>query len=94
MSQSAQGDSLSDHRRQALREWLAQTNGKIRAEDLWDDTLLIQQRIITSLQVMDLIDLLEELTGRSIDVERLTPGVFASINSISRTFLEEDSHGC
>jgi acyl carrier protein len=93
MSQFAQADSLSAHRRQALREWLAQANGMIRAEELQDDTLLIQQHIITSLQVMDLINLLEELTGRSIEVERLTPGVFASINSISRAFLEEESNG-
>ena len=91
MSLSAQGHSLSALRRQSLREWLAQANGRIRAEELEDDTLLIQEHIITSLQVMDLINLLEELTGRSIEVDRLTPGAFASINSISRAFLEDYS---
>lgn len=93
MSQRMASESLKAQRKQALRDWLAQANGNIRPEELQDDTPIIEQGVIKSLQVMDLINMLEELTGRSVDVERITPGVFASINTISRAFLEEDNNG-
>ena len=41
--------------KQALREWVALKSGKVRSEDLDDETPILEQRIITSLQVMDLI---------------------------------------
>ena len=55
--------------RQSLRDWIVKTNGKIRAEDLADDTPIIDRRIISSLQLMDLILMLERLSGNPIDAE-------------------------
>lgn len=75
--------------RQALRQWILQKNGKIKVEDLADDTAIIEQRIVTSLQLMDLILNLEKLTGNPIDVEQLKPGVFRSIDSIYKNFCED-----
>ena len=74
--------------RQSLREWIAKTNGKIRAEDLNDDTPIIERRIISSLQLTDLILMLERLSDNLIDVEMLKPGAFRDINSIYRNFFE------
>ena len=74
--------------RQNLREWIAKTNGKIRAEDLSDDTPIIERRIISSLQLTDLILMLERLSDNLIDVEMLKPGAFRDINSIYRNFFE------
>ena len=50
--------------KQALKEWV--TSGKVRAEELGDETPIIEQRIITSLQTLDLILFLEHLTGNAI----------------------------
>ncbi|HYR83076.1 MAG TPA: hypothetical protein VE422_03250 [Terriglobia bacterium] len=73
--------------RQALRDWIVKTNKKIRPEDLDDDTPIIERRIITSLQLMDLILMLEKLSGMPIDAEILQPGAFRDINAICRNFF-------
>src|SRR5437867_10732023 len=57
--------------RRRLREWVVQKSGKIGPEDLADDTPFLEQRILSSLQIPDLILFIEEVSGRSIDVERL-----------------------
>jgi len=73
--------------REALRSWIANTNGKVQPEQLSDETPIIEQRIITSLQVMDLIFFIEKLSDRSIDVESLKVGVFRNINAIYDNFF-------
>lgn len=78
--------------RQALRDWVVRTNGKIKAEELSDETPIIEQRIISSLQITDLILFIEKLTGQSIDVEKLKVGVFRNINAIYRNFFAETPH--
>ncbi len=74
--------------KESLRQFVIAKNGKIKPEDLFDDTAIIELRIITSLQLMDLILHLEKITGEAIDIEQLKPGVFASINSIYKNFCE------
>ena len=74
-------------RRERLREWVIR-GGRIRREELRDDTPLLELRVITSLQLMDLILLVEDLAGRRVDVARLTPGLFRDIDTICRNFLE------
>ena len=78
-----------DEIRQGLREWIAKTNGRMRPEDLGDQTPIIEQRIISSLQVMDLIFFLEQLSGRPIEVDNLKPGVFRDIDTIYQNFFRE-----
>jgi len=73
--------------RDALRAWIVKTNGKIQPDQLDDETPIIEQRIITSLQVMDLILFLEKLSNRSIEVDTLKVGVFRNINSIYDAFF-------
>jgi acyl carrier protein len=74
--------------REALRDWIVKTNGKIPAEQLDDETPIIEQRIISSLQVMDLIFFIEKLSNKSIEVESLKVGVFRNINAIYDTFFQ------
>ena len=78
--------------KQALRDWIVKTNKNISTEDLEDDTPIIEQRIITSLQTIDLILFLEQLTGNAIDVAKLKVGVFRTIDIICETFGGSDSH--
>jgi len=79
--------------KQALRDWVVQTSRKIDSAQLTDDTPIIEQRIITSLQVMDLILFIEKLGKKSVDVESLKPGVFRNINSIYSNFFAEQDNG-
>lgn len=73
--------------RDSLRAWIVKTNGKIQPDQLDDQTPIIEQRIITSLQVMDLILFLEKLSNRSIEVDTLKVGVFRNINAIYDAFF-------
>lgn len=73
--------------RHALRSWILEKNGKINPEALQDDTPIIEQRIITSVQILDLILFLERLSDHPIDVENLKPGGFRDINAIYANFF-------
>lgn len=73
--------------RQALRDWVIKTNGKIQPAELTDETAIIEQRIISSLQVMDLILFIEKLSDRSIEVDDLKVGVFKNINALYDNFF-------
>lgn len=77
------------HIRAALKEWIAESNGETRIEDLADDTPLFRTGILKSVQVTDLILYIEELAGRAVDVEELKPGVFTDIDTIYRNFFGE-----
>ena len=74
--------------RQALRDWVVKTSGKIQPDELNDETPIIEQRIISSLQVMDLILFIERLSGRSIEVDDLKVGVFRNINALYENFFQ------
>lgn len=74
--------------RRTLREWVLKTSTKITPDELTEETPIIEQGIISSLQIMDLILFLEQLTGRSIDVAQLKPGVFRNIDVIYRNFFQ------
>lgn len=77
--------------RERLREWVVARSGRIRAEDLRDDTPILEQRIITSLQIPELMLLIEELSGRPVDASRLKPGAFRDIATIERNFFGDPS---
>ena len=77
--------------RRELRTWILE-HGKIAPGELQDDTPIIERRIVSSVQVMDLILFLEELRGATIDVEGLKPGVFRSIDVIVANFCTGAKH--
>lgn len=74
--------------KRSLRRFVAETSGKLRPDDIADDTPILERRLISSLQVMDLILHIEELSGRAIDASRLKPGVFRDLNAIFTHFFE------
>jgi len=79
--------------RQKLREWVVRQSGKIRPEELADDTAIIEKRIIKSVRIPDLILFIEEHSGRTIDVGQLKPGVFRNIDTIYRNFFAVKADG-
>lgn len=79
--------------RLALRQWVLKNSNKIAAGDLSDDTAIIEQRIITSLQIMDLILFIETLTNCPIEVDSLKPGAFRNLNTIYKSFFQKECDG-
>jgi len=73
--------------RAELRAWVVETSGKIRETDLKDDTALLEQRIISSLHVADLVLFVESLRGSPIDVALLDGKSLRDIDAVCATFL-------
>jgi hypothetical protein len=74
--------------RVALRDWVVRCTGRIGAADLRDDTPLLTEGILTSIDVMELLLELERLRGAPVDVRRIEPGSFHSIDAIVAQWLE------
>ena len=83
--------------RASLREWLlnAANHGKkkpkIDPNDLTDQTLILEARVISSLRLMELMQFIEELRGSAVDPASVGFGAFASIDAIYQAFFQ-DSH--
>ncbi len=69
-------------------EFVVKANKKIKREDINEDTPLLEKRIINSLHVMELLLLVEEITGKGIDVKSIKPGVFSSVKTIMDGFFK------
>ena len=75
--------------RAELRAWIVATSGKIRPEELGDDTPLLEQRIISSLHVAELILFVESLRGGPVDLSRLNGKSLRDIDSVCAAFLAD-----
>ena len=76
-----------DQIRKQLRDWVLR-NGKTGGLiDIEDDTPILESRIISSVQVMDLILFMEHLRGDPVQPNSIRPGSFTSINAIFESFF-------
>lgn len=73
--------------RARLAGWIAEKSGRVSPEEISGDTPILERRLLTSLQIVDLILAIEEVSGRRIDVSKLKPGVFRDIDTIYRAFF-------
>ncbi len=78
---------MSEDIKQQLRDWVV-ANSKTAAS-VENDTPIIEQRVITSMQVMDFILFIEKLGDQPIDATKLKKGVFRDINTIYETFFND-----
>jgi hypothetical protein len=72
-----------DELRARLRAWVQQ---KARGIEVGDGTPLFERRILRSVHLPELVLLLERLRGAPIDLERLWPGDFHSIDVMVQRF--------
>ena len=78
---------MSADARVALRQFVLDRNPALTPQALGDDTPLLTERLVTSLHLLDLLLLLESMRQAPIDVRRMSPDSFRSIDSIVDTFL-------
>ena len=78
---------MSEITREKLRAFVIDSTESAIA-DLTDQTHLFENGILKSIQVMDLILFVEEISGQEIDVEGLKPGAFKDIDTIIKNFCE------
>jgi acyl carrier protein len=74
--------------RLALRAWLLERSPSLVRAEFRDTTPLIERGILSSLQVVELLLWIEQVTGQPVDMAALVPGSFRDVNSICERFLE------
>lgn len=74
--------------KQELMNWVLKVSTKVKPEELTSSTPLIETRIISSMQVMELILFLEKLKGSRLNLKNMKPGAFKDIDSIYAAFLK------
>ena len=74
-----------------LRDWIADKSGAITADEVTGDLALIERRILTSLQVVEMIRFIQRLRKRPIDVSMINPRSFRDLDTIVATFFDGPS---
>jgi acyl carrier protein len=77
--------SESEVRRQ-LRDWIVD-RAKEKPESLSDDTPIMENGILSSLDVVELILFIERIRGDEVDTDALEPDSIRDVNAIYQTFF-------
>ena len=77
--------SESEVRRQ-LRDWIV-NRAKEKPESLSDDTPIMENGILSSLDVVELILFIEHIRGDEVDTDSLEPESIRDVNAIYQTFF-------
>ncbi|MEM7122537.1 MAG: acyl carrier protein [Pseudomonadota bacterium] len=74
-----------------LRDWVAETSGE-PVSSFDDETALFADGLLDSTDFVELLLVIEERTGRPVDLARFEPNAFASINAMTRHLFAETSY--
>lgn len=74
--------------RQKLRDWIV-NRAKDKPVGMVDDTPLLEQGILSSIDVVELVLFIEQLRGDEVDVEQLEAQSVRDVNSIYSTFFTD-----
>jgi acyl carrier protein len=77
--------SESEVRRQ-LRDWIVD-RAKEKPDALSDDTPIMENGILSSLDVVELILFIERIRGDEVDTDALEPESIRDVNAIYQTFF-------
>ena len=75
--------------RTELKQWLLKNSKNPTVQVINDDTDIIEERIITSVQTFDIILLIEKLRGAPVDLSLTKPRTFHTIDGIGAAFFPE-----
>jgi len=81
---------MSQSPKQRLRAWILEHGQRVDDAELTDTTPLLEKRILSSLQIADLLLFLEELRGEPVDLEGLTGASFRDLGALAKAFLPAD----
>lgn len=72
---------------QALLAWIRKVNPNAVEVDV--TTPLLASRVLTSLQITDLLLMIERLRGEAVEADELRPHVFRNVETICSTFFQD-----
>jgi acyl carrier protein len=74
--------------RRCLRQWIVnRSKKKVNPHELRDDTPLVEQGILSSLDVTAFVLYIESLRGEEVDPDDLEPEVFENVETIWAKFF-------
>ncbi|MER6443760.1 acyl carrier protein [Streptomyces venezuelae] len=68
-----------------VRDWILERNPDVT--DLSPDTDILETRVVTSLQFVELVLFVEDLRGRMLEANDVDLDAFRTLESIERTYL-------
>ena len=75
--------------RRNLRQWIVKRSKKnVNLDELRDDTPLVDQGILSSLDVTAFVLYIESLRGEEVDPDDLEPEVFQNLDTIWSKFFQ------
>ncbi len=79
--------------RQGLRDWILERSGADAERLRRDDMRILDEGLLTSLDIVEFILFIESLRDAEVDVEAIEPDVFTSIDSLVEAFFPDIQHG-
>jgi acyl carrier protein len=74
--------------RRLLRQWIVKRSKKaVTLDDVRDDVPLVEQGILSSLDITAFVLYIESLRGAEVDPDDLDPESFETVNTIWQKFL-------
>jgi acyl carrier protein len=70
-----------------MRQWILDHSKSAARYPLNDQTQILEQGFLTSLDVVELVLFLEELRGAEIEADDIDPEVFACVDSLWNAFF-------
>lgn len=73
--------------RQQLRSWITKHAKNRPGADFSDETPILEQGILSSLDIVELVLYIESLRGDEVDTDAIEPDAFTSVNAIYKAFF-------
>jgi acyl carrier protein len=73
-----------------LKSWISQRSKSGASLELRDDTPILAEGILSSLDVVELVLFIENLRGAEVDADQIQPEALVDIDSIYETFFDGD----
>lgn len=73
--------------RTKLRNWIVKHAKVPAGPELSDQTLILEEGILSSLDIVEFVLFIESLRGEDIDVDDIDPQVFTSIDTLHAAFF-------
>ena len=76
--------------RTKLRNWIVKhTKAPAKAAAFTDDTKILEEGILSSLDIVEFVLFIESLRGEDVDTDDIEPEVFTSINTLYAAFFTQ-----
>ena len=83
---------IEEEIRSKLRRWIAERSKSKFAVELKDNTLILDEGILSSLDIVELVLFIESLKGVELDTDEIEPEFFASVDSLYGAFFSRASN--